>query len=88
MWAAQRALNASQRTIPRLIDVSDTASGIPERGRYFPTFHDNKPNGTGVGLAVVRELLSAHGRRISYTSKNIRGPRSPGPAAYLSKSDS
>ena len=56
-----------------VINVSDTGSGIPAGVDIFQPFTTTKPSGTGLGLAVVRELLSAHGGTISYTSKKDEG---------------
>ena len=56
-----------------VINVSDTGSGIPEGVDIFQPFTTTKPHGTGLGLSVVRELLSAHGGTISYTSKKGEG---------------
>jgi len=56
-----------------VIHVSDTGSGIPEGVDIFQPFATTKPNGSGLGLSVVRELLSAHGGTISYTSKKGDG---------------
>ena len=43
-----------------VINVSDTGSGIPEGVDIFQPFTTTKPNGSGLGLSVVRELLFAH----------------------------
>jgi len=56
-----------------VINVSDTGSGIPEGVDIFQPFTTTKPHGSGLGLSVVRELLSAHGGTISYTSKKGDG---------------
>jgi len=56
-----------------VISVSDTGSGIPEGVDIFQPFITTKSHGTGLGLSVVRELLSAHGGTISYTSKKGEG---------------
>jgi len=56
-----------------VINVNDTGSGIPEGVDIFQPFATTKPNGSGLGLSVVRELLSAHGGTISYTSKKGDG---------------
>ena len=56
-----------------VINVSDTGSGIPEGVDIFQPFTTTKPHGSGLGLSVVRELLSAHGGTISYTSKKGAG---------------
>ena len=56
-----------------VINVSDTGSGIPEGVDIFQPFTTTKAHGSGLGLSVVRELLSAHGGTISYTSKKGDG---------------
>ena len=56
-----------------VINVSDTGSGIPEGVDIFQPFTTTKPHGSGLGLSVVRELLSAHCGTISYTSKKGEG---------------
>jgi len=56
-----------------VINISDTGSGIPKGVDIFQPFTTTKPQGTGLGLAVVRELLAAHGGTISYTSKQGEG---------------
>jgi signal transduction histidine kinase len=56
-----------------VINISDTGSGIPEGVDIFQPFTTTKPHGSGLGLSVVRELLSAHGGTISYTSKKGDG---------------
>lgn len=55
------------------ITVTDNGSGIPEGDRsrifepFFTTRRDN--GGTGMGLAIVRSVLAAHGGSISVLSK-------------------
>jgi two-component system sensor histidine kinase HydH len=46
--------------------VADGGSGIaPElRARVFEPFFTTRPNGTGLGLAVARQIVEAHGGRI------------------------
>jgi two-component system sensor histidine kinase HydH len=45
------------------IDVSDCGPGVPEadRERIFEPFHTGKTQGTGLGLAVARRVVEAHG---------------------------
>jgi PAS domain S-box-containing protein len=62
---------AQERDI--IMNIADTGSGIPEGVDIFQPFMTTKAHGTGVGMAVVRELLSAHGGTISYKSKQGQG---------------
>lgn len=47
------------------IEVSDDGPGVPiaERESIFEPFVTGRPDGSGLGLAVVREIASAHGGR-------------------------
>src|SRR5215510_8052778 len=46
--------------------VQDSGDGIPEEQlpQMFVPFHTTKPEGTGLGLYVVQEVLAAHGGAI------------------------
>ena len=50
-----------------VIDISDNGSPIPEecRDRIFVPFFTTKQNGSGIGLAVARRVLSLHDGGIS-----------------------
>jgi signal transduction histidine kinase len=64
-----------------VLDVSDTGVGIPkeELPRVFDRFHRvpstwaRTHEGTGIGLALVRELLEMHGGRARVASEPGRG---------------
>ena len=66
--------------------VQDTGSGIPaERlGRIFEPLYTTKPEGTGLGLYIVQEIVAAHGEQIAVQSVEHQGttfiitlPRAP-----------
>jgi signal transduction histidine kinase len=57
------------------IRVADDGPGIPEnvRSRVFDLFFTTRPDGTGMGLAVVKRILDAVGGEISVRSQLGRG---------------
>jgi signal transduction histidine kinase len=58
-----RARESGHRLI---IEVIDDGPGVraDERERIFEPFVTGRPDGSGLGLAVVREIASAHGGRV------------------------
>lgn len=58
-----------------VIEVGDTGVGIPpcDVGRVFEPFYTTKPTGTGLGLAVCRRVVEAHGGRITFETHPGRG---------------
>jgi PAS domain S-box-containing protein len=51
-----------------IVEIRDTGVGIPDNLDVFKLFTTTKPSGTGMGLPVVREILTAHRAQITYTS--------------------
>jgi signal transduction histidine kinase len=51
------------------LEVIDTGVGIPAGLDIFGLFTTTKPQGTGLGLPIVREIVSAHGGTVTYTSQ-------------------
>jgi PAS domain S-box-containing protein len=52
------------------LQVCDTGSGIPaaQLAQIFEPLHTTKPEGTGLGLYITREIVAAHGGQIMVES--------------------
>jgi len=57
------------------ISVRDTGVGIPDelKGKIFAPLATGKAKGTGLGLAVVKRILDAHGGTITFESEAGKG---------------
>jgi len=58
-----------------LISVSDTGVGLPveKADQIFNAFFTAKPQGSGMGLAISRSIVEAHGGRLWATANSGRG---------------
>ena len=58
-----------------LISVSDTGVGLPDgtADEIFNAFFTTKPQGSGMGLAISRSIVEAHGGHLWATSHDGRG---------------
>jgi signal transduction histidine kinase len=79
VWVRASAENGTAR-----VEVGDTGPGIPdqERERIFLEFHQvengqdtNKPEGTGLGLALAKRFVEMHGGKIWVESEMGKGSR-------------
>ena len=54
-----------------MMSVADTGSGIGASRirRVFDLFYTSKPSGTGIGLAMAKRLVEAHGGKIEVASQ-------------------
>jgi PAS domain S-box-containing protein len=57
------------------IDVEDNGSGISDdrRERVFEPFFTSKGHGTGLGLAVVKQVIEAHGGHVWFDTSEGQG---------------
>ncbi len=58
------------------VSVCDDGPGVPANVDVFHLFETTKPGGTGIGLAVAKQIVSAHGGTISHR------PRAGGGAEF------
>jgi signal transduction histidine kinase len=73
-----RVLRVSSRFVGGqsvLIDVADTGTGIEPKNvdGLFDAFFTTKPHGTGMGLAICRSIVEAHGGRLSVAPNEPHG---------------
>ena len=57
------------------LTVQDTGRGIPHRhlGQIFEPLYTTKPGGTGLGLYIVHEIVTAHAGQITVESVEGQG---------------
>jgi signal transduction histidine kinase len=75
--AGQVTVVAASGSKGHTIEVRDTGVGIAAEDlpKVFDLYFTTKPHGTGVGLAVTQQIVSAHGGTIEVDSAPGRGTR-------------
>jgi len=58
-----------------IISITDSGEGVPEKLKHkiFEPFFTTKTHGTGLGLAVVKSVVSAHNGTLSVTDGELGG---------------
>jgi two-component system sensor kinase FixL len=55
------------------VEVTDNGCGLSDPERIFDPFYSTKPEGLGMGLAIVRSIVNSHGGRVWAESSPVRG---------------
>jgi signal transduction histidine kinase len=60
-----------------VLTIEDSGQGIPAElvPRIFDLYYTTKPDGTGIGLAVTQQIVTAHGGTIEVASAPGEGTR-------------
>jgi C4-dicarboxylate-specific signal transduction histidine kinase len=75
--ADERILNVRVRRIDDVIrtEIGDNGEGAELSERIFEPFFTTKPNGMGMGLAICRSIVEAHGGRLWAEKNEPQGAR-------------
>jgi PAS domain S-box-containing protein len=56
-----------------VLEIGDTGIGVPHGMNIFESFKTTKCNGSGLGLPLVQQIVSAHNGTINYTTETGGG---------------
>jgi signal transduction histidine kinase len=56
-----------------LVEVCDSGCGLESPERVFESFFTTKPNGMGMGLAICRSIIEAHGGKLRASANPTHG---------------
>jgi len=56
-----------------VLEINDNGIGVPRGVDIFELFKTTKPSGSGLGLPVAQQIVSAHNGTINYTTKTGHG---------------
>lgn len=54
------------------VQIMDEGPGVVSAGNLFVPFYSTKPGGSGIGLLICRQIIEAHGGRLSLRNRNDR----------------
>lgn len=66
------ALKAYEADGTVVLEISDTGCGIPDDIDVFDLFKTTKATGSGLGLPIVQQIVSAHRGTVDYSSDGAR----------------
>jgi signal transduction histidine kinase len=58
-----------------VMEIADNGVGVPSGVDVFQLFKTTKPNGSGLGLPIVQQIIAAHKGTINYITEPGRGTR-------------
>jgi signal transduction histidine kinase len=73
--ARELLISTEQDQAGTLVAVRDSGPGIDAQhlDRVFDAFYTTKPSGTGMGLAICRSIIDAHGGKLWAEANEPRG---------------
>jgi nitrogen fixation/metabolism regulation signal transduction histidine kinase len=58
-----------------VIEIDDNGAGIANQSNLFVPFYTTKSGGSGVGLALARQIVEAHGGSVTLANRQLGGAR-------------